>query len=110
MPIQSRNIPRLAKIFRAMGSRTRLRILMQLQKGPQNVTAVVKKLKIPQPTVSHHLSILREASLVTANRQGKQVIYSLNDAQVQSEKMLKATCEKGAGIKFGPLVFGAVKR
>ncbi len=75
-----------------------------------NVTAVVKKLKIPQPTVSHHLSILREASLVTANRQGKQVIYSLNDAQVQSEKMLKATCEKGAGIKFGPLVFGAVKR
>ncbi len=110
MPIQSRHIPKLAVMFKAMGNRTRLRILMELQKGPHNVTSIVKKLKMPQPTVSHHLALLRGAELVKAQRNGKEIIYSLNDADSCSERAVRATVGKPGGLKIGPLVFGSVKR
>ena len=43
------------------------------------VSDLVDKLgKVSQPTVSHHLSILRDAGLVNVRREGKQVYYSLN--------------------------------
>jgi len=37
---------------------------------------------ISQPTVSHHLAVLREAGLVYVRREGKQVFYSLNQDEV----------------------------
>jgi ArsR family transcriptional regulator len=46
------------------------------------VSDVVKKTGVSQPTVSHHLSILRDAGLVNARRQGKQVFYTLNQESV----------------------------
>ena len=110
MPIQARHIPTLSVMFKAMGNRTRLRILMELQKGPFNVTAIVKKLKMPQPTVSHHLSLLREAQLVTAKRNGKEIIYALNEADSRSERTLRAIAGKPGGLKIGSLIFGAIKR
>lgn len=43
------------------------------------VSDVVEKLDdVTQPTVSHHLAILREAGLVNTRREGKQIFYSLN--------------------------------
>ena len=47
------------------------------------VNDVVEKLgHVSQPTVSHHLSVLREAGLVHTRREGKQVYYSLNQTAV----------------------------
>lgn len=48
------------------------------------VNDVVDKLggSVTQPTVSHHLSILRDAGLVAVRREGKQVFYSLNQEAV----------------------------
>ena len=43
---------------------------------------VVSHIGVSQPTVSHHLSILREADLVNVRRDGKQVFYTLNQDAV----------------------------
>jgi ArsR family transcriptional regulator len=46
------------------------------------VSDIVEKTGVTQPTVSHHLSILREADLVNTRRSGKQVFYTLNQDAV----------------------------
>ena len=47
-----------------------------------SVGEIVEELSVSQPTVSHHLSILRSAGLVDSRREGKQVFYSLNQKQI----------------------------
>lgn len=50
-----------------------------------NVTEIVAALdRVSQPTVSHHLSILRSAGLVNVRREGKQVYYTLNQERLAS--------------------------
>jgi len=43
-----------------------------------NVSGIVEQLDVTQPTVSHHLSVLRSAGLVKVRRDGKQAFYTLN--------------------------------
>ena len=47
-----------------------------------SVNEIVAALDVSQPTVSHHLSILREARLVHSRREGKQIFYSLNQKRI----------------------------
>jgi len=65
-----------AQGFSLLSDRTRLGILAELSAGPKNVTAMCKALKLKQPTVSHHLGLLRMVRLVSSERQGKSVIYT----------------------------------
>lgn len=68
---------------KAMADQTRQRIMQFLCCEWLCVTDVVSKLgDITQPTVSHHLGILRDAGLVYTRREGKQVFYSLNQDEV----------------------------
>lgn len=71
--------------FQAMSDPTRHRILSLLEKREKMcVNDLVHGLRISQPTVSKHLSILRHAGLVRANREGQQVFYSLNGRKIRS--------------------------
>jgi len=65
-----------AQGFSLLSDRTRLGILAELSKGPRNVTAMCKALKLKQPTISHHLGLLRMGRLVNGERRGKSVIYT----------------------------------
>ena len=47
-----------------------------------SVSDIVAELNVAQPTVSHHLKILRSAGLVTSERRGKQVLYTLDQARL----------------------------
>lgn len=47
-----------------------------------SVNEIVEKTSVSQPTVSHHLAILREAGLVDARPDGKQTYYTLNQERV----------------------------
>ncbi len=58
---------------------TRLRILTALETVCVPVGAIVAATGLPQPTVSHHLRILRDRGLVVADRRGQQVFYCLAD-------------------------------
>ena len=66
----------------ALGDPKRVKILYLLAEGPQIVGDIVALLDIPQPTVSRHLTILRERSLVETNRQANTVTYSLADKRI----------------------------
>ena len=68
---------------KAMADETRQKIMHLLCCEWLCVGDVVEKLgDISQPTVSHHLAVLREAELVHTRREGKQVFYSLNQDAV----------------------------
>ena len=65
-------------ICQALSDPTRLQILYALHAEPRNVTAIAKLLDTPQSTISRHLSVLRQRSLVTSTRDGMAVNYSLS--------------------------------
>jgi DNA-binding transcriptional ArsR family regulator len=68
----------LVGLFRLLSDKTRLNILMLLAKGERNVSSLCDELSLPQPTVSHHLGLLRMSNLIANRRNGKQVFYELN--------------------------------
>ncbi|MCI0518905.1 MAG: metalloregulator ArsR/SmtB family transcription factor [Chloroflexi bacterium] len=47
-----------------------------------SVGDIVEALKVTQPTVSHHLALLRSAGLVETRREGKQIYYTLNQGRL----------------------------
>jgi len=65
-----------ARGFSLMSDPTRLGILKMLAAGPKNVTALCDALGLKQPTISHHLGLLRMGRLVSGTRQGKSVVYT----------------------------------
>jgi ArsR family transcriptional regulator, arsenate/arsenite/antimonite-responsive transcriptional repressor len=68
---------------KAMSDETRQEIMRLLCCEWLCVGDVVDKLgNVSQPTVSHHLAVLRDAELVYARREGKQIFYSLNQDAV----------------------------
>jgi ArsR family transcriptional regulator len=67
---------------KAMADETRQQIMRLLCCGWVCVTDIVAQTGVTQPTVSHHLAILREAGLVLVRREGKQVFYTLNQDSV----------------------------
>ena len=72
------DLEQLTSIFRLLSDKTRLNILLLLSEGERNVTSLCEQLKLPQPTVSHHLGLLRMHNVISNRRNGKQVFYSLN--------------------------------
>ena len=71
-------LEQLAALFRLLSDRTRLNLLMLLSDGEKNVTSLCETLRLPQPTVSHHLGLLRMSNVIGNRRDGKQVFYSLD--------------------------------
>lgn len=69
-----------------LGNEMRLKIVWLLAQKEQNVDALCKIFKVSQPTMSHHLGLLRMGRLITGRRQGKQVIYSLNTLTLKNLK------------------------
>jgi DNA-binding transcriptional ArsR family regulator len=104
------HIQDVAKLFRILGDGTRLRILLELQKGQQNVGQLCRKLSVPQPTVSHHLSLLRMGELVKTRRSGKEVFYSVYEpSEHPSRGSVNTLLKKARRLKIGPLVLGAAQ-
>lgn len=71
-----------ANICKSLGDTKRIQILYILDEGPCNVTVLAAALNTPQPTVSRHLAILRQNSLVIAERDGQMVVYHLADQRI----------------------------
>lgn len=86
-PEVERDLEPLAGLFKLLSDGTRLRILMLLAKGERNVSSLCEELGLPQPTVSHHLGLLRMRNVIANRRNGKQVFYGL-DGHVQPDNDL----------------------
>jgi DNA-binding transcriptional ArsR family regulator len=74
----SQDLEPLVGLFRLLSDKTRVKILLLLTKGERNVSSLCEELRLPQPTVSHHLGLLRSRNLITNRRNGKQVFYGFN--------------------------------
>jgi ArsR family transcriptional regulator len=75
----------LARAFSALGDPVRLRLLSLLltaEGGQVCACDLVDPVGKSQPTVSHHLKVLREAGLVTGTRRGQNIWYAVAPAQV----------------------------
>lgn len=78
-PVASeQDLEQLTALFRLLSDKTRLNILMLLAAGERNVSSLCDELGLPQPTVSHHLGLLRMNNVIGNRRSGKQVFYTLN--------------------------------
>lgn len=71
-----------AQICSALSDPTRILLLYALAEAPQNVSDLTATLGQPQSTVSRHLALLRGAGLVSAARNGRNVVYDLADRRV----------------------------
>jgi ArsR family transcriptional regulator len=71
-----------AGICQALAYPKRILMLYALNEHPRHVTALADHLGLPQPTVSRHLRVLREQSLVLTQRDGPAVIYRLADRRI----------------------------
>lgn len=80
---------------KALADETRQKIMKLCCCEWISVRDIVEQLSVTQPTVSHHLAILREAGLVDAREDGKLTFYRLNQAQISS-------CCGGLMVKFAP--------
>ena len=79
-PLDAAEAAPLALRFKALGDPARLRLLSLIaahESGTACVCDLIDPLGLSQPTVSHHLKVLREAGLVTSERRGTWVHYSL---------------------------------
>lgn len=76
------NMEALADFFKVFGDKTRVRILYLLKNQELCVCDLANSLEMTSPAISHQLRILKTNRLIKSKRQGKSVIYSLDDQHI----------------------------
>ena len=82
-PIGESAVAGLAQVFKALGDPVRLRLVSLIgahQGGEVCVCELTDAFDLTQPTISHHLKVLREAGIITSERRGTWVYYRLEPA------------------------------
>lgn len=74
----SKYIIKMNNIFKALNDKTRREILMLLKEKDRTAGEIAEKFDISKPSISHHLDILKRADLVTSEKKGQFVCYSIN--------------------------------
>lgn len=70
-------------LFKAIADPTRREILRILGPGEMTAGDIAERFDMTKPSMSHHFSVLKEADLVTARREGQQIYYALNTTVFQ---------------------------
>lgn len=65
-------------LFKALNDETRRRIVELLKERDMNAGEIAEEFNISKPSISHHLDILKRADLITSEKKGQFVEYSLN--------------------------------
>ncbi len=71
------------EVFKALADPTRRRILEMLKERDMSAGEIADVFSIGKPSISHHLSQLKAADLVQADRNGQSIIYSINTSVFQ---------------------------
>ena len=83
LTLRKTDLTALSLLFNALSNEYRVNILNLLRKGPKNVGQISEALKIEQTMASHNLRCLAFCGLVTSQRVGKTIEYSLNRETVE---------------------------
>jgi len=65
-------------VFKALNDPLRREIIEILKRGDMNAGEIADRFSVSKSTISHHLDLLRQADLVTSQKDGQFIIYSLN--------------------------------
>lgn len=65
-------------VFKALNDKTRREILELLKEKDLNAGEIAENFNISKPSISHHLDLLKRANLITSEKKGQFVNYSLN--------------------------------
>lgn len=71
------------KVFKALSDKTRREILSFLKTGDKTAGEIADQFSISKPSISHHLSVLKQADLVIDEKKGQYIYYSLNSTVFQ---------------------------
>lgn len=77
----------MGDVWKALADPTRRKIFKLLKKGSLNAGEIAAEFNMTKPSISNHLSILKQADLVDSEKIGQNVIYSLKTSVL--EDMLK---------------------
>ncbi|MBX3372668.1 MAG: helix-turn-helix transcriptional regulator [Phycisphaeraceae bacterium] len=86
------DVPQPVAVLRLLADPSRVRVLNLLREGERNVSRICDHVRLSQPTVSHHLGLLRGAGLLCSRREGKEIRYSLNPEHA-------AVCPDTGGVR-----------
>jgi DNA-binding transcriptional ArsR family regulator len=73
----------IQKTFKALSDKNRREILDLLKQGPMTAGEIGQHFPVSGATMSHHLSMLKDAGLILDDRQGKYIYYELNTSVVE---------------------------
>lgn len=76
------DVVRLSEIFKVLGDPTRIKIIYALSKYDMCVHEIAETLDMSQSAISHQLRLLRNLKLVKFKKEGKSVVYSLDDDHI----------------------------
>jgi len=80
--IDEAHVATQSKLFKALGDKTRLRMIYLLRTKELCVCEIMAALNLTQPTASHHLGILENAGIVKDRKEGKWVFYSIAEKEL----------------------------
>ena len=91
LQIDYHNIKKASLILRSLNHKLRQQILRIIYEEKKiTVTEIYVKLRLEQSVASQHLAILRKAGIVTTQREGKFIYYTINDKRVEAiERFVK---------------------
>ena len=95
--LRGKAVKQFASLFKGLADETRLEILGLLAAAQGEVCAchIEEHIKhLSQPTISHHLKLLREEGLVTAERRGTWVYYTLDKSLLSRVRQFVQAIEK----------------
>lgn len=78
-----KELRKLTRLFKALSDETRHKIFELLCEEEMNVTDICEEFNTTQPTISHHLQILKSCDLVETRKDGKMVYYCVNKEVVR---------------------------
>lgn len=74
----------ISEQFKALGDPIRLEIVNLLAGKEMCVCDIISSFQVSQPTISHHLRVLKQVDLVNDRKEGKWIYYSLNSEMLAS--------------------------
>jgi ArsR family transcriptional regulator len=99
--IEGERHKKLLHTFKALSEESRLRILMLLKHGELCVCDIAENLRLTQPNISFHLSMLKDAGLIGDRKEGRWTYYSLNESDLFIRFLLLGIFERmnGSAVK-----------
>ena len=93
--MDTRKLKRMAALFSTLSDPVRLRILHSLRQGARSVGEIHRSCRLKQSNTSKHLRVLREAGLVSTQREGTSVHYAI------AEPLIFSLCDIACGDAGG---------